>query len=204
MKVSLETVSNILDLLKNDTEFCEVLDNCDPQLLDSDPWKSNFRVTSPKENKNLCEKISELLSEECGQPLYVAIMRTVDDPDELIKPFHPIHMDTRPSNKTLLVLKGDGDYDIFAKTERRDFSWLQRAYLDLILVPLFLIEKLKLGFLQGCLSHRLPNSISKKVYESSIYKSNVTGELIKFNNMLPHHSHPTKTKFSVLLQVVYS
>ena len=204
MRLESDKIDKILVELEKDKQFCEVLDNANPENLASDPWSSNFRVTSFKENPELCNKISEFLGEDCGVPLYVAVMRSVDDPEEKIKPFHPIHIDTRPSNKTLLVLKGNGDYDIFAKTEFNDFSNLQKLYLILIKVPLFLIENLKLRFLQGYLSHRLPKSIKETVYKSKIYSSSVNGELIKFNNMLPHHSHPSKTKFSVLLQVVYS
>jgi hypothetical protein len=192
----------ILKLVKLNSKLSPLTLNVDPTSIDVNPWTSNFAFVSFDEDEEFCRNIAQLLGEN-KNPKFVAIMRSVRDPQKLIKPFHAIHMDSRQSDKTLMVLAGDPDYSVFAKTEWSNFSISQRLVISATRLLLVLIETLKLKFLQGRLSHRLPVAIRKKVYKSNIFKNKVTGELIKFNNMLPHHSHPQPTQFSVLLQVVY-
>ena len=192
----------VLVLLEEHPKFRKFLENVDPLSLDTDPWKSNFSSVSYSDDPKLCENVGALLN-EAKTPLFVGIMRTVDDPNELIEPFHSIHVDSRKSDKTLLVLAGSSDYSIFATIDWKQLNFFQKLYIRGLHLILYLIESLKLRPLQGRLSHHLPNSIRRKVYDGVVYKGVATGELIKFNNMHPHHSHPLPTQFSLLLQVVY-
>lgn len=192
----------ILGLLKEHPKFKNLLVNIDPLSLDTDPWKSNFSSVTYSEDPIFCGNIGTLLNEG-KTPHLVAIMRSVDDPDEIIEQFHGIHVDSRKSDKSLLALAGSSDYSIFAMIDWKQVNLFEKLYIWGLHVLLYLIERLRLRPLQGRLSHNLPNSIRRKVYDGVVYKAAATGELIKFNNMLPHHSHPLPTQFSLLLQVVY-
>ncbi len=200
--ISPKIASEILGIVKDHPKLGAIMKNVDPTTIDPNPWLSNFTVVQYSEDPNFCDKITGILNEG-KSALFVAIMRSVDDPENLINKFHPIHVDSRFSDKTLMVLDGDPNYQVFSKTEWKDFTYLEKYYIRVMHIILFLIEKLRLSFLQGVISHRLPNVIKRKVYKNFIYKNIVTGEKIKFNNMLPHHSHPQPTKYSLLLQVVY-
>jgi hypothetical protein len=193
----------ILKKVKNHPKFKTIIKNVDPSNLDPNPWVSNFVMVEYSKDPEFCDSIAELLNEG-KPPLFVAIMRSVNDPDALIAPFHAIHVDSRKSEKTLMVLDGDPEYSVFAKTEWTDFNFYEKIVIKLFHIVLYMIEKLRLRFMQSKISHRLPNNIKNKVYKKMVYKNIVNGNCIKFNNMLPHHSHPLPTKYSLLLQVVYN
>ena len=118
----------ILKLVKLNSKLSPLTHTVEPESIDVDPWSSNFAFVSFDEDEEFCKNISQLLGEN-KNPKFVAIMRSVRDPQKLIKPFHPIHIDSRPSDKTLLVLEGDPDYLVFAKTEWSDFSLLQKGQM---------------------------------------------------------------------------
>ena len=102
-----------------------------------------------------------------------------------------------------MILAGESDYPVFAKINWKEIKFYEKLYIRMMHILLFLIEKFRLRFLQGKISHNLPDQIKDKVYSGTVYQNRVTGEFIKFDNMLPHHSHPLPTQYSVLLQVVY-
>jgi len=193
----------MLEIFKRHPRFKSLIENVDPSTLDPDPWVSNFASISYSEDPKFCDKVSKLLKES-KTPLFVALMRSVDDPKKIISPFHPVHVDSRKSDKTLMVLAGSGDYPVFAKIKWEDTNLLERLYIHCLHFVLHIIENLRLRPLQGKLSHFLSNGLHQKVYNGIIYYDDINDELIKFNNMLPHHSHPLPTRYSLLLQVVYN
>ena len=199
---NLEIAKLLMNKVQTHSKLKHLTENKDPETLNADPWLSNFAAVSSEEDPDFCEEISSILGEH-KKPLFVAIMRSVDDPTKLISPFHSVHMDSRKSDKTLMILAGDSDYPVFAKINWKEINIYQKIYIRSLQILLFLIEKFRLFFLQGKLSHNLPYKIKDKVYCGTVYQNRVTGELIKFDNMLPHHSHPLPTQYSVLLQVVY-
>ena len=201
-KLNSDIAIQILKKVKSHAKLNVMTNNVSPSSLNPDPWISNFAMVSYSEEPEFCDSIANLLNEK-KSPLFVAIMRSVDDPGKQIAPFHSIHIDSRKSNKTLMVLDGDPNYSVFAKTHWTDFNIFEKLFLRSLHVLLFIIEKLRLRFLQGKISHRLPRNIANKVYKNEVYQNIVDGKFIKFNNTLPHHSHPLPTKYSVLLQVVY-
>lgn len=193
----------ILEKIKHHPKFKHFIDNVDPSTLEPNPWVSNFVIISHNEDPTFCDSVTELLNER-KTAIFIGIMRSVDDPDKLIQPFHPVHVDSRKSDKTLMVLAGSGNYPVFAKLNPHDLSIFEKLYLYFLNFILLVIEQLKLRPLQGKLSHRLFKGLREKVYEGTLYYNDVNSEMIKFNNMLPHHSHPLPTKYSLLLQVVYN
>lgn len=171
--------------------------------IDKDPWKSNYGFVTKHENEKFCNQVAKLVGESNKKPRVVAIMRGIKDPQKIIKPFHNIHIDSRFSDKTLVVLKGSGKYPIFAHTYWNDFNLLEKMNLIIRQIIASLIEKFKIRKLQFKFTGTLPKSISNKVYKGKV-KHDIPGEVIKFNNMLPHHSHMQPTEFNVLLQIVYT
>ena len=192
----------ILTLVQEHASLKHLTENVDPSSLDPDPWKSNFAAVPYSKDPQFCDNIAELLGEK-KSPIFVGVMRSVDDPNKMISQFHKVHLDSRKSEKSLMILAGASDYPVFSKIKWEDLNFFERVYIWALQKILYLIEVLRIRPLQSKLSHNLSTGIQKKVYQGVVYKNYVTGEIIKFNNMLPHHSHPLPTQFSVLLQVVY-
>ena len=197
-----ELANLVMEKVKAHPKLKHLTENAEPETLEEDPWLSNFAFVSFDEDPEFCRAISAILNEG-KRPLFVAIMRSVNDPNRLLLPFHDVHLDSRKSDKTLMILAGDSNYPVFSKINWRDTSIFEKLYIHILQGILMIIEKLRIRFAQGKLSHRLPKKIKEKIYSGTVYSNRVTGELIKFDNMLPHHSHPLPTEYSVLLQVVY-
>lgn len=196
-------LNELITTLKTKHKFNNLLTNEDPKKLLKDPWSSNFELIKFDEDPVFCQKIADLLNEGEKQPRIVAIMRSVDDPTKLVDAFHSIHIDSRKSDKTLFVLSGNGEYPVFSQTELNDFNFIEKIELYFRELLGYSFQKIKLYKLQEFFTHSLSQRLKGKVYKSKI-SMNIPGTKIKFNNMLPHHSHPRPTKYSLLLQVVYS
>lgn len=198
-----EETAALIRLLSANEILRPLLSNVSPESVNRNPWDSNYAAVTRHEDPEFCMSISEAIGAAGRMPKSVAIMRSLDDPDKVIDPFHDIHIDSRISDKTLVVLRGSEGYTIFTDTSWDDFSFVERLELLFRQALAQLIETVKLRSLQFRFTHGLPERLARKVYTRRLYRA-LPGAVIKFNNMLPHHSHRRPTEFSVLLQVVYT
>lgn len=198
-----EETAALVRLLSANEILRPLLSNVAPDSVNRNPWDSNYAAVTCHQDPEFCRTISEAIRAPGRMPKSVAIMRSLADPDEIIDPFHDIHIDSRISDKTLIVLCGSGSYTIFTDTVWDDFSFVERLELLCRQALAQLIEIVKLRSLQFRFTHALPNRLARKAYTGRFYRA-LPGTVIKFNNMLPHHSHRRPTEFSLMLQVVYT
>ena len=198
-----EETAALIHLLSTNEILRPLLSNVPPESINRNPWDSNYAAVTRHQDPEFCMRVSEAIGAPGRLPKSVAIMRSLADPDKIIDPFHKIHIDSRISDKTLVVLCGSGSYTIFTDTVWNDFSYIERLELLCRQALAQLIETVKLRSLQFRFTHGLPDRITRKVYTGRLYRA-LPGAVIKFNNMLPHHSHRRPTEFSVMLQVVYT
>lgn len=198
-----DQLHELRNLISSKKVFQKLMLNESPKSLDPDPWVSNYAYVTKAEDEYFCRRVAEISGEGYKVPRVVALMRSVDDPEGIVSQFHNIHIDSRHSDKTLIVLEGTGEYPIFACTGWSDFTIIEKLEIQLRTITATIIEKLKIRSLQFKFTGKLPERLEKKVYSGTVYYDN-PGAFIKFNNMLPHHSHIHPTQFSVLLQIVYT
>lgn len=198
-----ERIEDLIRLLSENQNLRPFLEDAPLSSVGFDPWESNYAAVTRKDNESFCREIAKLIGEGDKIPKSVALMRSLDDPLQKIDQFHNIHIDSRFSDKTLIVVKGDESYTVFTDTDWSQFSFAERVELLIRQLVAELIEKLKLTSLQFKYTNFLPARLTEKAYKKKNYNA-IPGTVIKFNNMLPHHSHRRPTKFTVVLQVVYS